>query len=277
MIISIMNYYVYVYRDPENKKIFYVGKGKGERAFSHLKKREKGIPLHNRDLELKIDDYLKIGKKPIIEIIAHFDDETRALEAENKTIKEIGIENLSNKIDSLWPPIMPADVIAKRANTCKNNLKWRETMTSTAHREKLSKSVKQAIKDRGGRPPLSAEHRVAVSLGVKGKLSGLKNPMSKNTPTQIFNYLKAVMDGGHWKKTAKEMGISNAWNVVQRKAWQSVEPPTGYSPPPSKKVLNEEIKNKILELHSSHVSTSEISKIIGFSTTTVRNVISCKN
>ena len=31
-----LGYYVYVYSDPDTKKPFYVGKGKGNRAFQHL-------------------------------------------------------------------------------------------------------------------------------------------------------------------------------------------------------------------------------------------------
>ena len=31
-----LGFYVYLYTDPRNEKPFYVGKGKGNRAFSHL-------------------------------------------------------------------------------------------------------------------------------------------------------------------------------------------------------------------------------------------------
>ena len=36
-ILKEMKYYVYLLSDPTNNEIFYVGKGKGNRAFSHLK------------------------------------------------------------------------------------------------------------------------------------------------------------------------------------------------------------------------------------------------
>ena len=36
-VISKLKYYVYLLSDPSNGEIFYVGKGKGNRAFSHFK------------------------------------------------------------------------------------------------------------------------------------------------------------------------------------------------------------------------------------------------
>ena len=35
-LIEDLGYYVYMYSDPKTKKPFYVGKGTGNRAFSHL-------------------------------------------------------------------------------------------------------------------------------------------------------------------------------------------------------------------------------------------------
>ena len=36
-VISKLGYYVYLISDPSNGEIFYVGKGKGNRVFSHFK------------------------------------------------------------------------------------------------------------------------------------------------------------------------------------------------------------------------------------------------
>ncbi|MCD4792497.1 MAG: hypothetical protein K8R54_04630 [Bacteroidales bacterium] len=35
-VINKLKYYVYLYSDPETNEIFYIGKGKGNRVFSHL-------------------------------------------------------------------------------------------------------------------------------------------------------------------------------------------------------------------------------------------------
>jgi len=86
-----LGYYVYVYSDPDTKKPFYVGKGKGNRAFAHL----------SDDSESKKVEYIqnlfKAGKEPIIEILVHGVDEETALKVEAAAIDLIGIDNLTNR------------------------------------------------------------------------------------------------------------------------------------------------------------------------------------
>lgn len=60
-----LGYYVYLYLDPDTKEVFYVGKGRGNRAFEHLSdtsESEKVKPIR----ELK-----EAGKEPEIEILTH--------------------------------------------------------------------------------------------------------------------------------------------------------------------------------------------------------------
>lgn len=86
-----LQYYVYVYSDPDTKKPFYVGKGKGNRVFNHLKDQsesEKAQMIKN--IKLK-------GKEPIIEILAHGLDEETAFKVEAAAIDLIGIKNLTNQ------------------------------------------------------------------------------------------------------------------------------------------------------------------------------------
>ena len=69
--IEALEYYVYVYSDPDTKKPFYVGKGTGNRAFSHLKDKSETDKVN------KIKEIKARGKQPIIEILAHgLDEET---------------------------------------------------------------------------------------------------------------------------------------------------------------------------------------------------------
>lgn len=87
-----LKYYVYIYLHPETNEIFYIGKGKGNRAFSHLKEQ-------SESKKVKYIEKLKNqGLKPKIEILIHgLEDEEIALKVESSIIDLIGIKNLTNK------------------------------------------------------------------------------------------------------------------------------------------------------------------------------------
>ena len=89
-IIQELNYYVYIYSDPDTLKPFYIGKGKGNRCFNHL--------FQEGDTEKikKIQELKEQGKMPIIEILIFGVDEETALKVEAAAIDLIGIENLTN-------------------------------------------------------------------------------------------------------------------------------------------------------------------------------------
>mgnify|MGYP000257170628 FL=1 len=85
--IEALGYYVYVYSDPDTHQPFYVGKGKGNRVFDHLS--------YDNDSEKVeyIQNLLKAGKSPVIEILVHGVDEETAFKVEAAAIDLIGIEN----------------------------------------------------------------------------------------------------------------------------------------------------------------------------------------
>lgn len=89
--IEALGYYVYVYSDPDTRRPFYVGKGKGNRVFNHMDDQSENEKVR------KINDIKARGKEPNIEILAHGLDEETAFKVEAAAIDLIGIENLTNR------------------------------------------------------------------------------------------------------------------------------------------------------------------------------------
>jgi len=88
---SSLKHYVYIYIDPRDNQVFYVGKGKGDRAFAHLS------DTSEHDKVVRISEIHKAGLNPIIELVIHGieDDETvRRIEA--SIIDIYGLTNLTN-------------------------------------------------------------------------------------------------------------------------------------------------------------------------------------
>lgn len=85
-----LKYYVYIYIDPRDEVVFYVGKGLGNRCFSHLKS------VGESDKVQRIADIRKAGTKPRIEILKYGLSEREALLVEATAIDLLKIDNLTN-------------------------------------------------------------------------------------------------------------------------------------------------------------------------------------
>ncbi len=92
-IIKEMKYYVYLLSDPINGDIFYVGKGKGNRVFSHLKDNSENEKTQ------KIKELKSKGLEPKIEFLVHgVEDEITIKKIEAAIIDLIGKNKLTNKV-----------------------------------------------------------------------------------------------------------------------------------------------------------------------------------
>ena len=86
-----LGFYVYAYVDPRTEKIFYVGKGQGERILSHLT--EQGESRKHR----VIAELARDGKEPRLEVLAHaLADEETAFRVEAAVIDALGLDDLTN-------------------------------------------------------------------------------------------------------------------------------------------------------------------------------------
>lgn len=89
--IKYLKYYVYIYMDPDTKEIFYIGKGKNNRVFSHL------FDTTENEKTKKIKQIRERGKEPDIEVLIHgLEDEETALKVEAAVIDLIGVKGLTN-------------------------------------------------------------------------------------------------------------------------------------------------------------------------------------
>ncbi len=87
-----LQYYVYLYKDPETGEPFYVGKGVRDRVLAHHDV-EGGC-----DKSRKLDELRARGVKPHLVVVRHGMSESEALAVEAVLIEHIGLENLTNKV-----------------------------------------------------------------------------------------------------------------------------------------------------------------------------------
>lgn len=101
--------YVYLYVDPITDEVFYVGKGKNNRCFSHLNDKA------DSEKTKKIRDLRKLGHEPRIEILKYGLSEEDALLVEATAIDLLRVESLTNKVKghgSRFAPRAGVDEIA---------------------------------------------------------------------------------------------------------------------------------------------------------------------
>jgi len=86
--------YVYALVGPDNNEVFYVGRGKDNRGFQHLKNKAK-----SESEKTKIIAGIRArGKEPRLDIIRYGLNEKTAIEVESAIIDTIGLDKLSNSI-----------------------------------------------------------------------------------------------------------------------------------------------------------------------------------
>ena len=86
-----LGHYVYLYVNPLDNSIFYVGKGRGQRALAHLDNTDK------REVAKIIRRIRKAGKEPLVEILAHgLPSEKVAFQVESAVIDALGVAGLAN-------------------------------------------------------------------------------------------------------------------------------------------------------------------------------------
>jgi hypothetical protein len=86
-------YYVYGLIDPRDNLPFYVGKGKENRAYTHLKNNSGTC---NPRKDARINEIYSLGLTPVVELFLENVDELTAYNTEEATILELGREGIDN-------------------------------------------------------------------------------------------------------------------------------------------------------------------------------------
>ena len=88
-----LGHYVYLYIDPRDESVFYVGKGQGNRAFAHLKDTKESAKVR------RIKEIEAEKRKVRIEILVHdLQDEKTALKVEASILDLLGFGTLTNAV-----------------------------------------------------------------------------------------------------------------------------------------------------------------------------------
>lgn len=163
-------YYIYCLIDPSTNLIFYIGKGKNKRMFSHVRdvKRNKIPNGSNYHLFYKIKNILDIGQEVISKKLYVNLNEEEAFTKEIEEIKNIGLENLCNiskggRGGSVW-------------NEDKDrNRKISQKISLASKGRKLDEQWKQNITR--GLLNRNYHHTEEYKQKMSSKMSGENNPM----------------------------------------------------------------------------------------------------
>lgn len=203
-------HYVYLYVDPRNGNVFYVGCGKGRRMFAHLRP-----SLLSKDSEKNriLKEILSDGLHPTIAVIEDGLTQADALNKEREWIKFYGKENLAN--------------LTTGGQGCSGIRPFLGKHHTEAAKERIRQSKL------GKNNPMFGKQRTAEAIRkFSEKMSGENHPMwgkhrSKETKEQISSKLM----GHQWSDeecVKRSVGMQRVWEERRR---------TGKMPKKNRRVL----------------------------------------
>lgn len=190
-----MNYYTYIYYDPiRNNEPIYVGKGKDDRAWAHLSRKDKH-PLTHR-----IEFIKKQNSLPIIGIYGSL-TESESFELEVNLIKEFGRKDLGkgpllNLTDGGEFELNPSPITRDKAlKTNKGQKRSEETRRKMSESAKLraprSEEFKEKIRQtQKSKPPRSLEIREKIRQGMKNSPKVDRSPKTEEVKEKIRQGMK---------------------------------------------------------------------------------------
>lgn len=178
-----MKYYVYELVNSLTGKIFYVGKGSGNRMYvhEHRARRNHAEINENRKLRNKILSIWNKGGTVIHNQIFHTNNDMEAYNKETDRIKEIGIENLCNVFIS---PPTPSELYHLRSLQMRGQIvseEIRKKISKTLMGHSVSQTTRQKISERtkGVPRPCTESKRILIANARRPK-NGFPKLISPN-------------------------------------------------------------------------------------------------
>jgi len=266
-----MKYYVYELVDPRNGKVFYVGKGSGDRAYRHernVRNNNQYQRKSNPKLFSKIGSIIRNGMSIVVRIMDRFDTEDRAYEKEEELITRHGLPNLTNiafggrgglsgEAHPFFGKRRPEHSALLRGRKLSQETKDRISKTWTDERKK-----KHSLAVSGEHNPFFRRtHSEQTRQKIRDKLTGRKcseavrKKMSNSTKGEKHpNWNKKFSDSTRQK-------LREAWTEERRKKH------SGECHPGAKLTLT--LASTIREKYAAGATYQSLSKEFGLSASTV--------
>lgn len=218
-----LGHYVYFLRDPRDKKIFYIGKGSGNRIFDHIRCALNDTPSEKLDLIREIQN---AGKSVEHFVLRHgLKTENHAFEIEAAAIDLIGFQNLANLQrghgSTDFGIKSTAEIIAMySAQQLETNLPvMLFNINKRFSREMTSNEIYQATryKWRVGKKRNNGKYAIAVYRGITREVYVIQDWVQDGDDLWSFNGYLAEEDVRHelQHKSVSNLFLRGAQNPVR--------------------------------------------------------------
>lgn len=188
------DYYVYVYKRPDDGTPFYIGKGRGKRWKQHLS--DKGEKSFNKRMNGKVRNLIEAGTPPIIEKVAENLSENEAYQLETKLIMKYG--RIGYDEDGV---LMNHMTEGKAPKLCGVNHPNYGKVWSREQRDKLSKSRTGIPSPKRG-IPLTNEQKLKIS---ETKLARGQSEAQKLALIETHQKIKGFKQSDHQKDIVRKI------------------------------------------------------------------------